>query len=454
MENNFDVIVIGGGPSGAATATFLAREGHQVLVLEKEKFPRPHVGESLLPYSYSIFKELGVYDQMCAQFIRKPGVRFINHKNTASSTYCFANIITGPEKLSFHVIRSEFDDLLFRNAEKNGVTIKEGIKVKNVILPKDDAQIELQAVDEHGETLQYTAQFLVDATGQQAFLAGKLGIKEKYEGFNRTSFTNHWKDVSQRDELKEGLLEIVYLPKEKQGWMSIIPLAENRVSIGLVLSNDYVRKRKKALLELGYSNWQEALYLSELRETVTTHVILEKAQTLQDIMVVGDYSYKVEKKFGTNYAMVGDASGFIDPIFSTGIFIGLNSAKLVAKAINKILDKEQHLHGLQMLERAYQQIAGVHRLVHSFVQRFYHPDHIQLTHMAPSEEGGTEDFKKRKIAFSLLHYLMAGDTFNEYEKYHEMLTYLDNPKQLARFKHLVMDQSSHKVDLCSEIIES
>ena len=175
MKKIQDVVVIGGGPAGSTVASYLAKKGHSVTVLEKEKFPRIHVGESLLPFCYSLFEELGVLDQMKKRFVRKPTVRFISSDGKTSTNWCFNHVIKDESYLSFQVERSEFDTILLENSRKCGVTVKEQTRVRKVDFDSDGDTFQVYASGANGEEEMYRARFLIDASGRSSFLATKNG---------------------------------------------------------------------------------------------------------------------------------------------------------------------------------------------------------------------------------------------------------------------------------------
>src|SRR5215467_5565411 len=151
QETSHDVIVIGGGPAGSTAATLLARQNHRVLLLEREKFPREHVGESLLPFCYGLFKDLGVVDEMKKNFVRKPGVRFIDRDGNVSTTWCFSHVIKDQTYLSYQVIRGEFDHILLENAAKHGADVREETTVVEADVTSAPDQVAVTVVDAAGE---------------------------------------------------------------------------------------------------------------------------------------------------------------------------------------------------------------------------------------------------------------------------------------------------------------
>ncbi|PYL37547.1 MAG: alkylhalidase, partial [Verrucomicrobia bacterium] len=181
QETYHDIIVIGGGPAGSTAATLLARHGHSVLLLERERFPREHVGESLLPFCYSLLKNLGVIEEMKKNFVRKPGVRFIDRDGTTSTTWCFDHIIKNETYLSFQVIRADFDLMLLKNAAKSGVEVREETSVVDADITTASDSVRVTSLDLTGQKTVHRARFLVDASGRDAFIGAKNGWRKPRE---------------------------------------------------------------------------------------------------------------------------------------------------------------------------------------------------------------------------------------------------------------------------------
>ncbi len=332
-----DVVVIGGGPAGSTMASFLSKKGHSVTVFERDRFPREHVGESMLPFCYHVFKELGVLEDMKARWVRKPGVRFIDVDGITNTAWCFWHHIEDESSLSFQVIRSEFDDELLKNSISLGTTVHYETKVTNVELDDDGATVFATGPD--GEQIELRTRFVVDASGRDTFMSNRLGTKVAHKELERTALScSYWKGAKFVDTLEEGLIQIVYLGGEKQGWIWCIPLGNDRVSVGVVVNSSYYRAQRKELLAEGHEDWKMALYLKEIAAAPYTKEILDGATMERNLMVNGDYSYLCKQKWGDRFALVGDASAFIDPIFSSGVFMAMSSAQILSEVVSKRLN--------------------------------------------------------------------------------------------------------------------
>ena len=442
----FDIIIIGGGPAGSTAATFLARKGYQVLVLEKEKFPREHVGESLLPFCYPLFQELGVLEQMELNFSRKPGVVFSNVDGSSASNWCFDKVIKDESALSFHVRRATFDDILLRNSEKSGALVSEQVTVKSVDLSAADQVVVTAEKDD--VTQQFNARFLVDASGQSTFLARHLKSKKPFTSMQpRVAYSTHWKDANLTTDLNAGNIKIVHLEGEKIGWCWMIPLKDNRLSIGVALSSEYANQQRRLLQEKS-DNWALELYLQELQSSPIIREVIEGACRWDEthVEINGDYSYYSSEKWGSNYAIIGDAAGFLDPIFSSGIYLGMKSGLLVADGIDELFST----HNEQKITKAYEDIGGAYRLVEKLINIFYEPGSIKLNQ---ADLAFDLSFEKFEAAYSILHLILAGDFFTNYEKYMKAIEMLRNPGNIEKYKHLIKhDSAGEQNKVCTSSI--
>lgn len=445
-EKTYDVIIIGGGPTGSSSAIYLRRKNYSVLVLEREKFPRQHVGESLLPFCYPLFKELGVLPEMEKRFVRKPGARFTSHDGKTSSTWCFKNIIHDESYLSFHVVRADFDKMMLDKARAEGAEIKELAKVETAKLDNPDDIAEVEVIEDGGVKKTYRAKFLIDASGQDTFLAKRFGDKKAYQELDRIAFLTHWKGAKYTQGIDVGLLQIVYLPEHKSGWFGIQPVGKDRISVGLVINRKYLKEQKEKFRKAGHEHdWQMQLYLQETQECALTKDILEQASMAQPLIAVSDFSYYAEKTFSHNFAMLGDAGKFLDPIFASGVYLGMNSSKLFADSLD-VLFKEGKEKGMAAMTENKKHIDGAYNLVEKFVNIFYDPQSFNLAGMSSTSDSNYQGFE---TAFSLVHYLLAGDFFNNYEKYSMFLDMLRDPKQFARWKNLVVDRPNLHEKTCA-----
>ncbi len=404
--NAHDVIVIGGGPAGSTAAALLARQGHDVLLLEKEKFPREHVGESLLPFCYNLFQELGLEKELSRHFVRKPGVRFIDKNGNASTTWCFNHVIKDESYRSFQVLRGEFDQILLRNSEKLGAKVREQVKVTQVDTKRAADRVTLESVDAGGVEEIHEARFVIDASGRDAFLGAANGWRKPREELDRTAIWSHWGGVKLRGGLEEGLSIIVYLGEEKKGWLWIFPLGRDRITAGFVGQNSYIRDERRKLQAAGSKDWKYDLCMQELLTSSLARELLAGAKLLMPILVNGNYSYEVTNHYGTNYAMIGDARGFIDPIFSSGVFLSMKSAFLVSSAVNAQLRGRTGIPNEELVD-AYRKISGAYEFVHRMIRLFYDP------HAITWAEAGAEGqvHKRHESALAAGHYMLSGDFF-------------------------------------------
>lgn len=438
-----DVAIIGGGPAGSTAAALLAGRGYDVVVLEKEQFPREHVGESLLPYCYPIFQELGVLDALAARFVRKPGVRFVDPDGVTHTTWCFSHVIKDPSYLSFHVLRGEFDELLLQNAAARGASVKQACRVVGVDLAPGGGGVEVIATGPGGPET-HRARFLIDASGRDTFLGSRMKSKWPHERLDRVAISTHWAGADYSGGLSEGLLQVVYLGGEKRGWVWVIPVGTDRVSVGVVLNHSYVRQNKERLLKDGSHDWQLDLYREEISSSPFVADSLSEAQIIMPLMFNGDYSYSVRRKHGPNFAIVGDASAFIDPIFASGVYLSMNSSRLVAGALDDQLSSGNG-QGKAALVAAYVDIDGAYALVDKAIRMFYNPVAISFAQIGSAAE---LIHRRHENAMAVGHFLLAGDFFRNHERYYKFLDVLQDPDMLQLYRRYLIERPEFQTLSC------
>jgi hypothetical protein len=423
--------------------TWLARSGHKVLLVEREKFPREHVGESLLPFCHTLLDDLGVLGELKSNFVRKPGVRFIDRDGNISTTWCFHHVIQDETYLSFQVIRGEFDHILLKNAAKNGVDVREETTVVEADVTSAEDNVSVVIADKSGNKTTHHARFLVDASGREAFIGAKNGWRKPREELDRTAIWSHWGDVKLTGGLEQGLSIIIYMGEEQKGWIWVFPLGEHRITAGFVAQNSYLRDQQRKLKESGSKDWKYDLCMQELQHSAYVRGLLEGSKMLIPMQINGNYSYEVKNHYGSNYAMVGDARGFIDPIFSSGVFLSIKSSSLVAPAIHKLLTGEG-AEGNETLAMAYRQISGAYNFVHRMIKLFYDPH--SLTWAQAGADGKAH--KEHESAMAAGHYMLSGDFFENYEKFNSFFEILEHPDHFRRYKKLVIDRDEFVQPSC------
>jgi flavin-dependent dehydrogenase len=385
-----------------------------------------------LPFCYPLFQELGVLEEMKKRFVRKPGVRFSNYNGKSSSTWCFRSLIKDDSYLSFHVVRADFDKMLLDNAAKSGAEILEEAKVEKVNLDNPDDSVDV-FYTKAGKEYSLKCNYLIDASGQDTFLGKRLGGKTAYRDLDRIAFLTHWKGAEYTQGIDVGLLQIVYLEQHKSGWFGLQPVGKDRISVGLVIDRKYLKAEKAKLTAAGITDWQKALYLQEIENCTLTKNILKNAKIAQPLIIVSDFSYYLDKTYGKNYAVLGDAGKFLDPIFASGVYLGMNSSRMFADAL-EIYFRKSKGEGMKAIAEADKHINGAYTLVEKFINIFYDTKLLNLAELSSTSES---TYPRYEDAFSLVHYLLAGDFFGKYETYSNFLDLLSDPRKFSMWKNLV-----------------
>jgi flavin-dependent dehydrogenase len=322
-----DVLVIGGGPAGTTVATLLARKGWRVTLLEKAKHPRFHIGESLLPMNLPILERLGVLEQVRAIGVHKPGADFPLDA-TRYNSFHFRRAINPTFEYSFQVKREEFDQLLFEHARSNGVDAREQVKVDTVEWDAAGRATvrATSAVDEHPDVNQvFQPRYVVDASGRDTFLGNRLKLKSKNDVHQSAAIFSHFRGVQRQPGEDGGNITV---QRFEHGWMWLIPLREDVMSVGAVCFPEYLRTRR------GES---ETFLMRTLESEPQVWARMQGAERVAPVHVTGNYSYTCKRMTGPGWVMVGDAFAFIDPVFSSGVYLGMNSAEHAAEVVDGTL---------------------------------------------------------------------------------------------------------------------
>jgi geranylgeranyl reductase family protein len=322
-NNQYDVVVIGGGPAGSTAATLLARAGRSVLLVDRERFPRFRLGESLMPATYWTFERLGVLDKMrSSSFVPKHSVQFFTRTGKGALPFYFSEFDSHESSQTWQVDRTEFDHLLLEHAAENGVEVRQGVNVKEVLFDGERATgVELET--DEGQRARVDSRVVVDCSGQTSLIARKLGLKQIDPKLQHASiytrYRNAWRD-SGRDE---GATLIMHTDSA-HSWFWYIPLPDDEVSVGVVAPIDYLLKRGEPI---------EKVYHDEVAICPEIAGRIEGAEQVFPIRAIRDFSYISKQIAGDGWILAGDAFGFLDPMYSTGVFLAMKSAEFAADAI-------------------------------------------------------------------------------------------------------------------------
>lgn len=318
-----DIAIIGGGPAGSTAAALLVRKGWRVLLLEKDRHPRFHIGESLLPLNLPLFEELG-----CASAIKNVGLvknaaQLHSMEHPESQVLAFADAWGDIPKHAYQVRRSEFDHALLQHARQCGAEVIEECRARNVRFESDCVVVEAEHDD--GRSAEVTARYLVDATGRDTFMASRLGIKRKNPKHASAALYGHFRGARRNTGDAEGDIEIYWFA---HGWMWFIPLADGATSVGAVCWPYYLKTRDTD---------PSTFFLRTLETCPSLWERVKDATLIEPATATGNYSYAAERMAGDRYVMIGDAFAFVDPVFSSGVYLAMMSAQFAAEVVDGAL---------------------------------------------------------------------------------------------------------------------
>jgi flavin-dependent dehydrogenase len=358
-----DVAVIGGGPAGSTAATLLARKGYKVIALEKERHPRFHIGESLLPMNLPVFERLGVLDKVRAMGVFKPGADFEAKNERGYNNYAFSRAIGNSPPHSYQVWRQDFDQMLYEHARETGADAREGHEVL-AVEQVNSRETRLEVLADDGRSYRIQARYVIDASGRDAFLASKKQLRRKNMEHQSAAIFGHFRGAVPRVGEDAGNISIY---RFAYGWMWMIPLPDGVMSIGAVCRPEYLKQRKGRTAEF---------LLETLHQNAALKARLQRAELIGEVRVTGNYSYDSKQMGGPGWVLIGDAFAFLDPVFSTGVFLAMSGAEQAAEVVDTALrEPKREAKMLRKMER--RQRAGMARFSF-FIYRFNGPVLTQM----------------------------------------------------------------------------
>ncbi|QDT70093.1 Putative FAD-dependent oxidoreductase LodB [Planctomycetes bacterium MalM25] len=327
IKDSYDCLVLGAGPAGTAAAALVAQEGFSTLLVEREATPREHVGESLMPESYWTFEKLGVLEQLeSSRYAKKVGVQFVDASGRESKPFFFRSHHDHPSSETWHVERADFDRMLYDNAAAKGAECVDQTRVLEVLFEGEGPTakatgVRLRTAD--GEERTIASRVVIDATGQSSLIANKLGLKQMNADLRKAGIWRHYRG-GYRDESGGGVKTVISHTSDKNAWFWYIPQSDDLVSIGCVGDADYLLKGRGAPGDV---------MDEEMTKCPGVTKWLEGAEPLDDLAVAKEFSYTTSHAAGPGWTLVGDAWGFIDPVYSSGVYFALKSADMASECV-------------------------------------------------------------------------------------------------------------------------
>ena len=351
MVKNYDVAIIGGGPAGSTAATLLSKAGRRVIVLEREKFPRFHIGESLLPFSMQTFTRLGLQEKLRAHFVEKFGGEIAEAGGEKAAKFYFKDGFASRTDRSYQVTRSKFDKMMLDHAGESGAEICEETSVDDVTFDDDGVTLRIRDLEQAGAGdpgykkigRELSAKFLIDASGRNSVIGNKFKLKRSYQHLQKLSLFAHYEGLEREAGIDATLTRMV---RTLDSWFWVIPLENDRTSIGIVLeAADFKKSGLSA----------EEFFERAIAEQPLVRNRIGDGRRVSQVYTAADFSYRSEKLTGDRWLLAGDAAGFIDPVFSSGVFLAVLAGEQAADVLHEVLD---HPKRARRLFRHYERLVN------------------------------------------------------------------------------------------------
>jgi flavin-dependent dehydrogenase len=360
--NHYDVIIVGGGPAGSTAASVLAMHGHKVLLLEKEKFPRYHIGESLLPFGYFPLQRIGMIEKLNkSHFPRKYAVQFASQDGRVSAPFYFHKHLQHEAAVTWQVVRSEFDQMLLENAREKGVEVREETKA-SAIVRQHGQVVGVTAAGKDGREYELRAKMTIDASGRDIFTLSKSNGRKWDPELNKMAVWTYYRGALRDPGIDAGSTTVAMVPE--RGWFWFIPLPNDVVSVGVVAGKDYLFPQPRELADIFHGEVEKNLWIKQ-------H--LAQGQQFGKYHTTREYSYRGEYSAEDGLVLVGDAFAFLDPVFSSGVYLAMKSGVLAADTVHEALlaGDVSSIRFVPYAERVCREIESMRKLVYVFYHQSF-----------------------------------------------------------------------------------
>jgi flavin-dependent dehydrogenase len=361
--SEYDVVIIGAGPAGCSAAAILAEEGHRVCIVEREKFPRYRVGESMIPFTYFPLKRLGLIDRMRqSHFVKKYSVQFVNPCGTTSQPFYFSSRYDQDVAQTWQVVRSEFDQMMLDHALERGAHVLQETQVHDLLRDADQRVCGLRIIDPSGKPGIIRARMTLDASGKEAFSVARNGWRERDPHLNKVAVWTYYEDAKRDAGIDAGATTVAFVPQK--GWFWFIPQHNNMTSVGVVADGKYLTRE-------GVKH-PEAIFKREITENKWIHRYLSAGKPVGPYRATSEYTFRSRYSAEEGLLLIGDAFGFLDPVFSSGLLLALKSGVAAGEAVGQCL-KENDLSPGRFTEYSREMCVGIENM-RKLVYAFYNED--------------------------------------------------------------------------------